>query len=76
MQGLIEGDIELSEIPTSQRRSKPKELPYYAKKYKISNDAIISAYKSGGYSLKEVGDYFKLHYSTVSGMIKNHKSKT
>ena len=76
MQGLIEGDKELSEIPTSQRRSKPKELPYYAKKYKIRNDAIISAYKSGGYSLKEVGDYFKLHYSTVSGMIKNHKSKT
>jgi len=29
MQGLIEGDKELCEIPISQRRSKPKELPYY-----------------------------------------------
>jgi len=53
----------------------PKELSYYAKKYKMRNDAIISAYESGGYSLKEVGDYFKLHYSTVSEIVKNHKSK-
>jgi len=76
MQGLIKSEKELSEIPASQRRSVPKELSYYAKKYKKRNDAIISAYESGGYSLKEVGDYFKLHYSTISGIVKNHKSKT
>jgi len=76
MQGLIESEKKLSEIPVSQRRSVPKELSYYAKKYKKRNDAIISAYGSGGYSLKEVGDYFKLHYSTISGIVKNHKSKT
>jgi len=39
----------------------------------MRNDAIISAYKSGGYTLKEVRDYFNLHYSTVSGIVKNHK---
>ena len=39
-------------------------------------DAIVFAYASGGYSLKEVGEYFNLHYSTVSGIIKGHKSKT
>ncbi len=47
-----------------------------SEKYKIRNEAIISAYAGGGYSLKEIGDYFDLHYSTVSGIIKNHKSKT
>ena len=73
MQSQIEGEKELSEIPASQRRAVPKELSYYAKKYKVRNEAIISAYESGGYSLKEVGDYFKLHYSTVSGIVKSHK---
>jgi len=76
MQRLIEGDKELSEVPSSQRRAVPKELSYYEREYKVRNEAIILAYASGGYSLKEVGDYFKLHYSTVSGIVKNHKSKT
>ena len=76
MLSLIESEKELSEIPASQRRAVPKELSYYAKKYKGRNEAIISAYESGGYSLKEVGDYFKLHYSTVSGIVKSHKFKT
>ncbi len=76
MQDLIDGDKELSEIPSSQRMAIPRELSYYAKKYKTRNEAIRAAYTSGGYNLKEVGDYFELHYSTVSGIIKNHKSKT
>jgi hypothetical protein len=76
MQRLIDDDKELSEIPASQRRAVPKELSYYANNNKARNEAIKSAYESGGYSLKEVGDYFELHYSTVSGIIKNHKSKT
>ena len=75
MQSLINVDKQLSEIPISQRRAVPKELFYYAEKYKIRNEAIVSAYAGGGYSLKEIGDYFDLHYSTVSGIIKNHKSK-
>ncbi len=33
-------------------------------------------YRSGDYNLKQVGDYFGLHYLTVSGIVKNHKSKT
>lgn len=76
MQNHIEMDKGLSEIPLSQRRPIPKPLSYYAEKHNIRNDAIVFAYASGGYSLKELGDYFKLHYSTVSGIIKNHKSKT
>ena len=76
MQSQIKLDKELSEIPSSQRRAKPQPLSYYAEKYKIRNQAIVFAYASGEYTLKEIGDYFKLHYSTVSGIIKNHKSKT
>ena len=76
MQSLVDGDKELSEIPSSQRRPTPKSLAGYESSNSDRNTAIIKAYKSGGYTLKDIGDYFGLHYSSVSGIIKNHKSKT
>jgi hypothetical protein len=76
MQSMIDCEIELNEIPSSQRRPTPKDLRYYETKYSDRNTAIISAYQSGGYTLKTIGDYFDLHYSTVSGILKSHKSKT
>ena len=74
MQSLIDGSKELSEIPSSQRRPKPKELEYYKISCRDRNSAITSAYRSGGYTMKEIGEYFGVHYSTASGIIKNHKS--
>ena len=76
MQALIDEDKDLSEVPSSQRRPKPKALGYYEKSNADRNSAIEQAYRSGGYTLKQIGDYFDLHYSTVSGIIKYHKSKT
>ena len=40
------------------------------------NDAIHRAYESGGFTMKEIGDFFGLHYSTVSGIVTDQKSKT
>jgi len=43
------------------------------------NEGIIAAYRSGGYSMKEIGDHFGVHYSSVSKIIKiadNSKFKT
>ena len=76
MQSLVDGEKELSEVPSSQRRPMPKELAEYAPLSQDRNTAIFEAYKSGGYTLKEIGEYFGIHYSSVSGIIKNHKSKT
>jgi REP element-mobilizing transposase RayT len=76
MQSLIDGDKDLHEIPSSQRRPLPGTLKDYESSNQDRNSAICKAYGSGGYTLKEIGDYFGLHYSTVSGIIKNHKSKT
>ncbi|MCF7980719.1 MAG: transposase [Pseudomonadales bacterium] len=76
MQRLIDGTMELSEIPSSQRRPIPRSLNDYELSSPDRNSAIINAYGSGGYTLKEIADYFGLHYSTVSGIIKHHKSKT
>jgi len=76
MKSLVDGEKELSEVPLSQRRPLPKALSSFEAASKDRNDAIIKSYRGGGYTLKEIGDYFGLHYSTVSGIIKNHKSKT
>ncbi len=76
MQGQIEADKKLDEIPKSQRRTLPKPISFYAETFEDRNEAIAFAYAGGSYTLKEIGDYFGLHYSTVSGIIKNHKSKT
>ena len=76
VQAHIDGEKELSEIPASQRRPVPRTLEYYEQHNPTRNNAIIEAYRSGGYTLKHIGDHFGLHYSTVSGIVRNHKSKT
>jgi len=75
MQVNIKTDADLSEIPSSQKRQVAKALSYYEKNHSRRNDAIINAYESGGYSMKEIGEHFEIHYSRVSRIIKA-KGKT
>jgi len=74
MQNKLKLEQDLGEIPRAQRRNIAKPLTYYYEKYKQRNTGIIKAYQSGGYSMKEVGEHFGLHYSRVSRLIKNHES--
>ena len=67
-----EGD--LSEVPQKQRRKAALALTEYAQQCSSRNDAIRAAYASGGYTLKEVGDYFQLHYSRVSKIVAKRKT--
>jgi hypothetical protein len=60
----------LEEVPRMQRRKRPKPLSFYQNKYKNQQLAIAHAYLSGGYTLKEVGDHFGYHYTTVSRYVK------
>lgn len=76
MQERIEAPEQLSEIPVSQRRAAPKPLERYANKAASRDAAIVVAYASGGYTLKEVGQYFGLSYSRVSRIVKKAKDKT
>ncbi|GAA5131630.1 transposase [Thalassotalea piscium] len=64
----------LSEIPHKQMRKQALSLEEYAKSLSNRDEAINAAYLSGAYTLKEVGDFFKLHYSRVSKIVA--KSKT
>ncbi len=53
-----------------------KSIEHYAKKAIDRNSAIVEAYKSGGYSMKEIGQYFELGTSTISDIVNDRKSKT
>jgi len=75
MQCKISPDTKLSEIPSTQKRQVAKPISFYEEKYSDRDTVIVKVYRSGGYSMKEIGDYFELHYSRVSRIIKA-KSKT
>ena len=76
MQKRIGADKRLSEIPMAQRRPKAKPLEVYVRQERDRDAAIYAAYKSGGYTLAEIGEYFGLHYSRVSRIIAKAKRKT
>jgi hypothetical protein len=40
-------------------------------KYKDEKQAIYQAYLSGSYKLKEIGEHYGKHYSTISRMVKS-----
>ena len=61
---------DLREVPQAKRRPLAKALPDYAREHLQRNDAIVAAYRSGGYTLRDIGDYFSLHYSRISKIIR------
>ncbi len=72
-------DRDLTEVPRAQRRPKPKPLFEYARAYRDRDEAIAAAYASGGYTLKEIGAFFGLHYAQVSRIarkVRDAKDKT
>lgn len=61
---------ELREVSRLQRRSLAKPLAWYEKNLEDRKQAMVAAYLSGNYSMKEISDQFGVHYSTVSRAIK------
>jgi REP element-mobilizing transposase RayT len=43
-----------------------KSLTEFQLRYKTRNEAIREAYNSGDFTLKQIGEHFKLHYTSVS----------
>lgn len=71
---MLDEHDELTDIPKKQRRLVPQTLMEYESAAKTRNDAIVAAYCSGGYTLKEIGSYFNLHYSQVSKIVAKVKT--
>ena len=66
----IPAGSDLREVPQARARPVPKPLADFARQCDNRNSAIAAAYGSGGYTLKEIGDYFGLHYSRVSKIVR------
>ena len=67
---------DLCEYSKAERRRPAKPVEWYSASANNRNDGIVRAYKSGRYSMKEIGDCFGLGYSMVSKIIKNPRLKT
>jgi REP-associated tyrosine transposase len=66
MQRMIPRDKDLREVPQAKAPGPARSLARYAGSPPERDAAIAAAYGSGGYRMKEIGDYFGLHYSRVS----------
>ncbi len=69
MQCMMAQDVDLQEIPKLQRRGIPKPLESYRQPGLSNREMIAAAYRSGGYTLREIADHFGIHYSTVSRIV-------
>jgi len=66
----IDPQMNLIDIPKAQYKAEKYTLKEIEQKANTRNEGIQIAYKSGQFSLKEIGDYFSLHYSSVSKIVK------
>lgn len=65
------GNIYDKEVIAKERLVLP--LGYFKSSYSSRNKAISVAYATGAYSMKEIGDFFGVHYSTVSRAVRAGK---
>lgn len=54
----------------NSKKIKNKNFKGYETSYKDANNTILSAFKSGGYTMRAIADYLSLYYSSVSIIIK------
>lgn len=73
MKGLYGDLIELNEIPKVQHRTGKKPMEHFSSKYE-RGVAMYEAYHSGHYTMKQIAEYFGVHYATVSRAIKNYEN--
>jgi hypothetical protein len=69
MRRQVDGNRRLSEVPRSQRRPLARPLAWYLEHYPVRDRAIFEAFRSGGYSMREIRDHVGLHYSTISRIV-------
>jgi putative transposase len=69
MRAKIPVERDLREVPQARARPLAKPLTDYASRHPDRDRAIAAAYESGGYTLREIGDFFGLHYSRVSKIV-------
>lgn len=62
-QADVSGDV--LEVPRSQRRIPVLSLEAICDRFEDRDVAVAEAYKSGGYTYRQIGEFFEIHRSTV-----------
>lgn len=62
------------EFPKTQRRPWARPLGHYRKKFRSRDEAMAKAYLSGVYNMREIADYFGVHYMTVSRAVRQFEA--
>lgn len=70
-----EKEKEIARIERFAHRPSLEEIFEDAKTKQIRNNKIYKAYEEYRYGLKEIGDFFNIHYSTISRIVKKIKKK-
>jgi putative transposase len=70
MQGKVNSDRRLREIPRTHRRPVARPLTWYSQEYPDRDKAVFEAFRSGACSMREIGDHVGLHYSTISRIVR------
>lgn len=76
MQAKIDLQKNLSNVPKPQYLSRHYSLEYYEQQSITRNECIGLAYKSGQFSMTEIGKHFGLHHSRISRIIKDSRLKS
>ncbi|MCX7162323.1 MAG: transposase [Rhodocyclales bacterium] len=74
IQPNISSENDLREVPRRQRRPLAKPLGEYVLEG-LPYQAMAKAYLSGDYSMKEIADFFGVHYATVSRAVKRFETE-
>jgi hypothetical protein len=75
VQSMIDDLEELDEVPRKQRRTPALPLREIEPQSSSRDDAILKMYKTQQYTLKKTGDYFGLHYSRISRIVAQGKTR-
>ena len=70
MQRQLPRGRDLREVPQARARPVAKPISVYDRKHADRESAIAAAYASGGHTMQDIGDYFGLHYSRISKIIR------
>ena len=73
VQCKLDPEQSLKDIPKPQKLGPIKPISFYKEAYKSRNSAMAEAYRSGHYTLAEVGDAFGVSYATVSRAVKEYE---
>ena len=74
MQCLIAPNKSLENVPKPQKGLVRKPLSFYEQSRFTRNKAMALAYRSGCYTLKEIGEHFEVSHTTVGRAVKAYEN--